>query len=152
MVVKVQKHLKEGYRAGLVAIWWYTDDGEFWDFSKTLDNAEQDYDYLQYSKTKNHLNLWKLATNTYVKDKNIRKNIYEKGYKSIERGRVVYNIRTQTYEVICSKALVDNIEFRNKCIEHFKLRGNRVDFEALNHYYKIELTGNPSIDKFYFDI
>ena len=151
MVVRVNRHLKEGYRAGLVAIWWYTDDGEFWDFSKTLDDAEQDYDYLQYSKTKNHLNLWKLATDTYVKDKTIRKNIYEKGYKSIERGRVIYNIRTQTYEVICSKALVDDIDFKNKCIEHFNLTGNRVDFESLNHYYKIELTGNPSIDKFYFD-
>ena len=47
-------HLKEDYNEGYVAIWWYTDNNEFWDFSKTLDDAEEDYGYLQYSKTKNH--------------------------------------------------------------------------------------------------
>nr|DAG57720.1 MAG TPA: hypothetical protein [Caudoviricetes sp.] len=44
------------YKEGLVSIWWYT-NGEFWDFSKTTDDAVECQGYLQYSNTKNHLNL-----------------------------------------------------------------------------------------------
>jgi hypothetical protein len=143
--------IKESRNESLVGIWWYTDNGEFWDFSTDLDSAENDYGYLQYSKTKNHLNLWKTACDKYITDSRERTAVYNKGYKSIERGRVVYNIRTQCYEVICSKELVNDINFRDKCVKHFNLSGNRVDFEALNHYYKQDLTGNPEIDKFYLD-
>lgn len=154
MVVRIRKHnLRESYKEGLVAIWWYdTKRNEFWDFSKTLDDAENDYGYLQYSTTKNHFNLWKTAVDKYIKDVKERTAIYNKGYKSIERGRVVYNIRTQCYEVICSEKLVNDTTFRDNCIKHFNLSGNRVDFQALNHYHIEELTGNPEIDRFYFDV
>lgn len=144
-------HLKEDYNEGYVAIWWYTDNDEFWDFSKTLNDAEEDYGYLQYSKTKNHLNLWKLAVETFVPNKEEQKKIYEKGYKSIERGRVIYNIRTHCYEVICSEALLHNETFRKNCLDHFNLKGNRVDFQALNHYKKIALTGNHAVDSLYYE-
>lgn len=143
--------MNEAYKSGLVAIWWYTDGGEFWDFSKPLEDAENDFGYLQYSTTKNHLNMWKTAVETFVPNVEEQKVIYSKGYKSIERGRVVYNIRTQTYEVICSATLVNDTVFRNNCLDYFKLRGNRVDFEALNHYYKSELTGNDYLDNNYLD-
>ena len=143
--------LVESYKEGLVSIWWYTDEGDFWDFSTTLDNAQNDGGYLQYSLTKNHLNLWKTTTELYITDATQRKEIYNKGYKSIERGRIIFNLRTQSYEVICSEDIVNDINFKRACINHFNLSGNRVDFEALNHYHKIELTGNPEIDKFYLD-
>ena len=133
-----------------VGVWWYN-DGEFWDFSKSIDDAENDGGYLQYSKTKNHLNLWKLACDKFISNSAERNRIYNQGYKSIERGRVIYNIRTQCYEVICSNELFNDIEFRNACLKYFNLVGNRVDFEALNHYHIQNLTGNPEIDKFYFD-
>ena len=152
MVVKIRKHnLNEAYKEGLVGIWWYTDNGEFWDFSKTLDNAENDNGYLQYSTTKNHLNLWRKAVERFVKDKTKWDEIYNKGYKSIERGRVVYNVRTQCYEVVCSKELVNDMNFRKACKDYFGLNGNRVDFEALNHYCKQELTENTAIDNLYYD-
>lgn len=143
--------IKESFRDGLVGIWWYTDDNRIWSFTKTLDDAIDDYGYLQYYKTLNHMNLWKRAVEQFVTNKQERDKLFNKGFKSLERGRVVYNIRTQCYEVICSNALVNDEKFRKICKDYFNLNGCRVSFEALNHYCKLELTGNPSIDKFYFD-
>ena len=135
MVVRIRKHnLKESYKEGLVAIWWYTKDGEFWNFSKTLNDAENDYGYLQYSTTKNHLNLWKTAVDKYIKDVKERAEIYNKGYKSVERGRVVYNIRTQCYEVICSETLVNDITFRNIYAGKFGIGRLRPDGSRHNSF------------------
>ena len=151
MIIEVEKTLTEGYKEGLVGIWWYTDNGIFWDFSTTLDNAEDDHGYLQYSLTKNHMNLWKTALEKFVTDPHERDTIYRKDYKSVERGRVVFNLRTQCYEVICSDKLVNDVTFRNNCIKQFNLSGNRLDFIALHHYARIELTGNPAVDSLYYD-
>lgn len=147
----VKTNITAAYKEGLVSIWWYTDDGEFWDFSSTLENAVECYGYLQYSNEDNHLNLWRKAVNTFVPDASIRSEIIAKGYKSIERGRTIFNIRTQSYEIICSSELVNNPEFRKACVEYFNLSGNRYDFEALHHYSKQELTGNPTLDNFYYE-
>ena len=136
---------------GLVAIWWYTDNGEFWDFSKTLDDAEQDFNCLQYSSTKNHLSLWRDVVNNHVKNEEERKQLISKGYKSIERGRVVYNLQNQRYEIICSEKLVNDPEFRKKCIDYFNLGSDKYEFFALNHYGKQELTGNPYVDSMYYE-
>lgn len=106
--------IKESYKDGFVAIWWYTDDGEFWDFCKSLDGAEDDHGFLQYSTTKNHMTLWIDAVRSHVSSETMQKEIISKGYKSIERGRVVFNVRTQSYEIICSENLVNNKEFRDK--------------------------------------
>lgn len=144
-------NLNESYKEGLVSIWWYTDSGEFWDCSKTLDDAVEDHGYLQYSTTENHLTLWRKVVTTHIQNKVEQEQLFNKGYKTLERGRVVFNIRTQCYEVICSKALINDMKFKNTCLDYFNLRGNRVDFEALNHYYKMDLTGNPAIDNHYFD-
>lgn len=148
--MKIQ--IKESYKEGLVSIWWYTDNGDFWDFSKTLDTAEDDHGYLQYSTTQNHLTLWRNAVKNHINDQNKQKEIIAKGYKSIERGRIIFNLRTQSYEIICSDKLVNNTEFRNKCIEYFNLKGNRYDFIQVNHYGKQELTGNPALDSIYYEI
>lgn len=154
-ITKLKRHkpttITSTYKEGLVSIWWYTDDGEFWDFSKPLDDAEEDHGYLQYSTTKNHMNLWRTAVKDHIADVSEQNQIISKGYKSIERGRIVFNIRTQAYEIICSEALVNDPEFRTKCVKYFGLSGNRYDFEALHHYSKQELTGNPAIDSMYYD-
>ena len=142
--------INESYKEGLVGIWWYYNN-EFWAFTKTLDDAVDDHGYLQYSVTENHLRLWRAALDRFVKDTNLRTDLLNKGFKSVERGRVIYNIRTQSYEVICSNELVNDITFRNNCINYFNLKGNRVDFFALPHYYKLNLTGNPALDSSYYD-
>lgn len=135
----------------LISIWWYTESGEFWDFSVTADSAVEDSGYLQYSKEKNHLNMWREVIEKYVSDKNEQNKIIEKGYKSIERGRVIFNLRTQCYEIICSEQLAKDTGFIKACIEHFKLSDVRYDFVPLIHYHKQELTGNPFLDSLYYE-
>lgn len=144
--------LAEGYKDGFVAIWWYTDSGEFWDFSKSLDDAEDDHGYLQYSLTKNHASLWRTTVKDHISSDNEQKKIISRGYKSIERGRIVFNVRTQSYEIICSDSLASDPNFRKKCVEYFNLSGNRYDFYPLTHYSKQELTGNPALDSMYYEV
>ena len=142
----IKTPITASYKEGLIAIWWYTDGREFWDFSTTLENAEDDNGFLQYSKTENHLSLWGRALENFVDSKDLRDKLRAKGYKSIERGRVIFNIRTQCYEIICSETLASDTEFKKQCVDYFNLSGNRYDFLPLRHYSKIELTGNPAID------
>lgn len=151
--VIVRKHIpiNASRNDGLVGIWWYTDSGEFWSYNKTLDDAEECHGYLQASNTKNHMNLWRSTVNKYISDTDEANKIIAKGYKSIERGRIVFNIRTQCYEIVCSDKLVNDLKFRAACKEYFNLSGSRCQFEALHHYCKQELTGNPAIDELYYD-
>ena len=148
---KSKKPIMCGYKTELVSIWWYTDSGEFWDYSTDLDNAVESNGYLQYSNSKNHLNLWRSVVAKYIEDPKERQRIINNGYKSIERGRVIYNIRTQSYEIICSETLAKSTEFMNKCIKYFNLSGNRYDFVPLHHYGVVKLTGNPTLDAFYYE-
>lgn len=143
--------IQESYDGGYVSIWWYTDSGDFWDFTKTTDDAEDDHGFLQYSTAKNHMTLWRDAVRNNVDDEETQKKIIAKGYKSIERGRVIFNIRTQSYEIICSEKLFNDKNFRKKCLEYFNLTNKRYDFIQINHYGKQELTGNPALDSMYYE-
>ena len=107
---------------------------------------------MQYSNSQNHCTLWRTAVKNSVSDTDEQNKIIARGYKSIERGRVIYNIRTQSYEIICSDALLKDSNFRNKCIEYFNLKGNRYDFQSLSHYGKQGLTGNPALDSMYYEV
>lgn len=140
------------YKGGLISIWWYTDNGEFWDYSTSTDDAVEYSGYLQYSNRENHMTLWRKAVREHIKDRKEQEKLIAKGYKSLERGRVIYNIRAQCYEIICSEELVHNSTFRNACIDYFNLSGNRYSFEAMHHYGKQELTGNPALDEMYYEI
>ena len=97
------------------------------------------------------MNLWRNAVREHISGKAEQDKVISKGYKSIERGRVIFNIRTQAYEIICSDMLFKDSTFREKCVKYFNLSGNRFNFEALHHYNKQELTGNPAIDSMYYD-
>lgn len=143
--------INESYKEGFVSIWWYTDNGDFWDFSKSTDDAEDDHGFLQYSVTQNHMTLWRDAVRNNIDDADKQKEVINRGYKSIERGRVVFNIRSQAYEIICSATLVNNPEFREKCVKYFNLTGNRYSFIPMNHYGKQELTVNPTLDSMYYE-
>lgn len=132
-----------------VGIWWYTDDGRVIGVSKPTDSAELDGAYIQYSYKENHMTLWrKVITDNY---KDNHEEIISKGYKSLERGRVIYDCRTCCYEVTCSDALFYDKEFRSKILDYFDLRGNQIEFVKLNHYHKESLTGNPALDEFYYN-
>ena len=141
----------ESHGDGLIGIWWYTPSKNIIGVSKPIDDGVIDNDYIQYSDKDNHLSLWRqVIKDNYTMP--VADKIIAKGYKAFERGRVIYNIRTQCYEITCSKELVNDIEFRNKCIKYFNLTNDRKDFTALNHYYKYELTGNPALDNFEYGV
>lgn len=137
---------------GYVGIWWYTRSGEIWAKLKPLDSAEEDGPYLQYSVTDNHLTLWRSVVNDNCNDNEVAKDIISTGYKSIERGRVIYDMRSQSYIVICSEDIIQDADFKSKILEYFNLLANRTEFEALGHYHIAEITGNPAIDAFEYGI
>ena len=132
-----------------IGIWWYTDDKEVWAVSCPTDDGELDGPYLQYSSSKNHMNLWRKVVNDNLSGNT--DNIISRGYKCFERGRVIYNCRTSCYEVTCSDNLINDKEFRRSIIDHLDLKGNQIEFVKLNHYHKEELTGNPAVDEFYYN-
>lgn len=146
----MQRYIKASRGNAQIGIWWYTDDGEIWAESDFTDNGIQDGMYLQYSDKENHMTLWSTVVmrNASETDAN---QIICKGYKSLERGRVIYNCATVCYEVTCSKAILNDKKFRQKIIDYFDLKGNQVEFVPLNHYYKDELTGDPNTDEFYYN-
>lgn len=131
-----------------VGIWWYTDNNEIWEESIQKDNGILSGIYIQYSNTESHLSLWSSTVKKHIKDKKLQENIIAKGYKSVERGRVIYNTATMMYEITCSAKMIHNMEFRKNIVNYYQLSENRYEFVQLNHYYKIELTGNPILDEF----
>ena len=144
----MKKYIKASRDSAFIGIWWYTDSGDIWAVIKPTDDGVLDGQYIQYSDKENHLTLWRKVVSDNVSDPKLAHDTISKGYKSLERGRVIYNTAKQCYEVICSDKLVKDTTFRNKIVDYFQLSGNRVEFESLNHYYKYELTGNPALDNF----
>ena len=123
-----------------------------WCKLKPTDQGALCGNYFQYDDQENHLTLWRQVVNEHISDPDRRSEIISKGYKSFERGRVIYNTATQCYEVICSAALVGNKEFQDSVVQAFQLSGNRVEFCALSHYHKAEITGNPALDSFEYGV
>lgn len=143
--------------SGEIGIWWILDNGKILADSRLIDEGFNDGNYINYDSSKNHLTEWKRIINENIDNENIdnekeAKEIISKGYKSIERGRVIFNLRTQSYEVVCSQAVFKNKELRDIIKERFHLNGTRYDFIPLYHYFKVELTGNPAIDDQYYDL
>lgn len=150
-VILLKRYIRSSLTSGLIGIWWYTDDGVVFGKSAYLDDGFNDGSYIQYSDKENHLSLWRECVYETF-DKTTADAIYRLGYKGLERGRVIYNLRTQSYEVTCSEDIVHNEDFRQAIIDTFDLNGCRYDFYALSHYCKLPLTGNPAIDKFNYEV
>lgn len=135
----------------LVGIYWYLEDSnKVIGLSESVDNGELDGEYIHYSGP-NHFRAWRNVIKDNLPDSE-QEEMINKGFKSLYRGRCIYSTMTQTYVITCSSELINNLEFRSKVKEYFQLDSVRVSFTALDHYaHKIELTGNPAIDAFYFD-
>lgn len=148
----MKRYIEASRSNAFIGIWWYTDDKELWCKLKPTDQGALCGNYFQYDDQENHLTLWRQVVNEHISDPDRRSEIIAKGYKSFERGRVIYNTATQCYEVICSAALVGNKEFQDSVVQAFQLSGNRVEFCALSHYHKAEITGNPALDSFEYGV
>ena len=145
MLKLLKKYIRKSINDGFIGIWWCTDDYQIFGVSCTLSGGYNDGTYIQYSNIENHLNLWRKCVDT-VFDKNKSDEIYSLGYKGLERGRVIYDLRTQCYIVTCSKSMLYDSKFRDAIKDYFDLNNCRVDFQALARYSKLPLTGNPDID------
>lgn len=142
----MKRYIKSSRSSASVGIWWYTDDRKVIRVMCDVNDGYQDGRYVQYSQFKDHMNLWKyIVYHEFDKDK--ADEIYNLGYRGLERGRVIYDTMTQVFTITCSKAIADDREALNDIKETFSLSGNRCEVEVLNHYKKLPLTGNPAIDE-----
>ena len=122
----MKRYVKSSSTSGLIGIWWIRDNQVVADY-KTVDQGYNDGSFINYDEKKNHLTEWSRLIKEYFPEE--ADQIIQKGYKSLERGRVIYNLRTQCYEVFCSHEVFSDLEKRKLIIDAFDLRGCRVDFE-----------------------
>ena len=145
----MKKYIRASLTSGLVGLWWYTDDGNVWALNKTLDDAELDGIYYQYSLTYNHATEWRKAVSDNISDISLANNIIRNGYRSFERGRVIYDTRTQVYEITCSENIALNVEALDRIREAFDLNNCRVEVVSIpGHYEKYVIGTDPIRDRF----
>ena len=129
---------------GNVGIWWFYNNkvvGEYCPKSKGV----IDGDCIQFSTEDNHMTKWKSVVEEQLPE---AINLIPLGYRSIERGRVVYNFRTQVYEITCSYLLASNKYAILKIAEAFNISDLRYDVVPMAHYSIPAYTGNPALDNF----
>lgn len=147
----MKRYVKASTTSGLVGIWWIYKDSVIADL-RTIDDGYNDGNFIQYDQTKNHATEWVRLVNTLLPESEA-KELVGQGYKSIDRGRVIYNLRTQCYEVTCGDEVYNNIEKRKMIINAFELTNCRADFINLStHYHIAPLTGNAALDSFEYEI
>ena len=116
-----------------------------------LDDGYNDGNFIHYDDYKNHSTEWRRLIHDYFPEES--SDIIRKGYKSLDRGRVVYNLRTQCYEVTCGDSVFNDIEKRKLIVDEFDLANCRYDFINLGtHYHTAELTGDPALDAFEYGV
>lgn len=144
----MKRYVKGSLTSGLVGIWWIYNDQVIAD-TKTLDDGYNDGDYISYDREKNHLTEWRRLVKDQLPEES--NEIISQGYKSLERGRVIYNLRTMAYEVTCSDIVYHDLELRKLILDVFELNSCRRDFVVLQHYHVAKLTGNPALDSLEYD-
>lgn len=131
---------------GNVGIWWFYDNAVVGEYCP-VDDGVDDRGYIQFSKTRNHMNTWESAIRQQLPE---AIDMIPKGYRSIERGRVVYDIRSQVFEIICSQTIASDENAIQMIAEEFEIADQRYDVIPSSHYYVPTLTGNPALDNFDF--
>lgn len=146
----MKRYIKASLTSGLVGIWWIKDDQVIAD-TRTLDSGFNDGSFIHYDERKNHTTEWRsLIKKSFPNEAD---EIIRKGYKSLDRGRVVYNLRTQCYEITCGDTVFNDIEKRKLLVDAFELINCRYEFVNLGtHYHIAELTGNPALDEFEYGV
>lgn len=142
----MKRYIKASRGDELIGIWWYTDSGDIWGVTKPTDDGVLDGMNIQYSDKDNHMTLWSSVLKDNVDDEEEISEYLKKGFRCLERGRVIYNTAAMVYQIICSKDIINNESFRSAVVDYFQLDSARYEFVPLDHYNKIELTGNPAVD------
>lgn len=131
---------------GNVGIWWFYNNKVIGEYCP-IDEGIDDRGYIQFSKTKNHITEWEITIKEQLPE---AIDLLPKGYRSIERGQVVYNIRSQVYEIICSLKLGADEKAIDLIAKEFGISDLKYDVVLSSHYNIPELTGNPALDNFDF--
>lgn len=146
----MKRYVRASLTSGLVGIWWIYNNTVAAD-AVPLDDGFNDGNFVNYDEFKNHSTEWKRIITTCFPEE--ADSIIENGYKSLDRGRVVYNLRTQCYEVTCGDEVYNDIDKRKLLVDAFDLSDCRYDFVNLGtHYHIASLTGNPTLDAFEYGI
>lgn len=131
---------------GCVGIWWLYNDSVVGVYCPVADGVD-DRGYIQFSRSKNHITEWKSVIEEQLPE---AIDMIPHGYRSIERGRVVYNIRSQVYEIVCSEAVASDETAIKLIAKEFEISNQRYDVVVSSHYYVPSSTGNSALDNFNF--
>lgn len=131
---------------GNVGIWWFYNNKVIGEYCP-IDEGIDDRGYIQFSKTKNHITEWESTIREQLPEAT---DLLSKGYRSIERGRVVYNIRSQIYEIVCSPEFGVDENAINLIATEFGISDLRYGVVLSYHYTIPKLTNNPTLDNFDF--
>lgn len=142
-VSSLKRYIKSTINSGMVGIWWIYKDSVVADIV-SLENGYNDGYFIHYDERKNHASEWK----TLMLKNGANEDEIKKGYRSIERGRVVFNLRTQSYEIVCSEDVSKSSDILRKISDAFNLAGCRVDVVVDTHYRLYEYGSNPALDEF----
>ena len=142
----MKRYIRGSLTSGYIGIWWLLDNEVIADLV-SLDDGYNNGSFINYDESKNHLTEWRRLMTGFDAEYQI-----PKGYKSLERGRVVYNLRTMCYEIVCSEVVSRNIELLHKIVDAFELENCRYDIVVDSHYHVAEITGNPALDAFEYGV
>ena len=138
------RSIEQPQREGNVGIWWLYNNKVIGEYCP-LSEAIEDRGYMQFSKTRNHITEWESTIREQLPE---AANLIPKGYRSIERGRVVYDPRAMVYEIICSQAIASDKAAISAIAKEFDIADLRYDVIPSSHYYVPTLTDNPTLDNF----
>jgi len=144
MKLYVRTNEQELPTQGYVGIWWFYNNQVVGEYCP-VDEGVDDRGYIQFSKTKNHTTEWESTIKEQLPE---AVDLISKEYRSVERGRVVYDIRSQVFEIVCSQAIADDNNAIKLIAEEFEISDQRYDVIPSSHYYIPSLTGNPALDNF----
>lgn len=115
---------------GNVGIWWFYNNKVIGEYCP-LSDAVEDRGYMQFSKTRNHITEWESTIREQLPEAT---NLIPKGYRSIERGRVVYDPRAMVYEIICSQVIASDKSAISAIAKEFNIADLRCDVIPNKNY------------------
>lgn len=131
---------------GNIGIWWFYNN-KVVGMYVPLSEGVAYRGYIQFDKIKNHITEWESTIKEQLPE---ALDFIPKGYRSIERGRVIYDPRSMVYVIVCSNALAADSNVIKLIADEFEISNLRYDVMPSSHYDIPTYTGNPTLDNFDF--
>lgn len=131
---------------GNVGIWWLYNNKVIGEYCPVSEGVF-DMHFIQFSDIDNHITEWESVIKEQLPE---AIDLIPKGYRCIERGRVVYDPRSRVYEIICSEEIASNKQAIDLIAQEFDIADLRYEVIPSSHYYVPTLTGNLALDNFDF--